>query len=726
MISTEKKRTFEIEVQADLLEARKEAETIQLTAYAFSSEARFLNMTALDGKGHAQLELPGLTRAGTVRVLVGPSLSKGDKPDFAELMRRGAQEQHVHIDPLKQLPQARFTIAPILWNCWLRSACFVKGTLLKRTIIGDSELDLPVCDAKVEIYEVDPLYLLIPRLPDFVLDRLRDFIAGPVRELIPEPRPGEALLARAAVSENRLAAPALAQEPARQSSELRAAAASGSKVELRQALIQHPALVRPLLWRYFPRFMSMQKVATATTDSCGHFNALFFQGCFTHDKPDLYFKARQRLSATYEITIYEPKPIGANTWWNYASGTEVTLYTTHPQAYTCSPCPPVHGPGANRWVAFLSIGNTSLGRIHGTSKELSDTTPTAEQAGRLGLTDDGRPWGGLLRPRLVFSETLEAAGVTYYRVAWRRAGAGSFQPLQGGIQHYYRHEVSTPDGTFPAWSPVTLGPHTVGDEVGLMKIPYLSLLPAGATWEPPSGGNDLIDHLSSAVFPTHELAPGLRFESDGTPVTGTADHSGLYELEVQLFDTDGKLVDVDALGIKFAVPSVPDLSGSIATVNADDPALDLVQGSSMIIKLRVDNNGCFAHIDAPTIGSAAADDCCGVLDAAAGDDVKLPYTAHHPHGFARYHFDVVRGVTSVASVPAGAPASAALTAMSITRSVSALMTSNPAPGCGPDGCAVAGFSETLRVDSLATDGWSYGVAGSATSVRAFVLSRTTP
>jgi hypothetical protein len=67
----------------------------------------------------------------------------------------------------------------------------------------------------------------------------------------------------------------------------------------------------------------------------------------------------------------------------------------------------------------------------------------------------------------------------------------------------------------------------------------------------------------------------------------------------------------------------------------------------MIFTLHVDNNHCFAGIDAPAIGALAADPCCGVLNYAAKDSVTMTWQAKHPHGFARYHFGVVRGANSV-------------------------------------------------------------------------------
>ncbi|MGE3972589.1 MAG: hypothetical protein AB7E78_14680, partial [Porticoccaceae bacterium] len=57
-------------------------------------------------------------------------------------------------------------------------------------------------------------------------------------------------------------------------------------------------------------------------------------------------------------------------------------------------------------------------------------------------------------------------------------------------------------------------------------------------------------------------------------------------------------------------------------------------------------------------------------------------------------------------------------------SVSDLLTHNLLQDCAPDGCAVAGFSENLYVDSLATDGWGSELGYDASAVRAFVLARS--
>lgn len=755
-----------ITIQAQLLEAAKSDQKVEAMAYAFSSEAVFLGSALLNDKGEAKLALQTKAPADTVRVLVGPRLD--DKaPDFAELMRRGALEQHLAYNPRQRELQAQFTVFSPIWLCWLRSAVFVQGQLLKQVSIGGSVVDFPVCNATVEIYEVDPLYIIIPKLPLLVIDRLRDIIASgrikePVLTLpphgpgpIPEPGPGPLPLSVTGAQLRRLNTTTLAAQShaptadsmasltlLSEATELRYLAQTGSTLQFQQALIQNPVLIRPLLCWLYPRFVTMQRVGTALTDSCGHFRTVFFQGCHNHDIPDLYFKATQPIFGPIKATIYAPTPVACHTWWDYVSGTEVKLYTTSPFAHTCAPCPPVVGPnGVGRWVAFLAIGGIPLSQIYGTSKALKDSTLPAVLAAKRGLTADGRPWGGLLRPRLLFANELEALGVRHYQVSWRRGFSGNFQPLKDGIQHYYRHDVNTPSGVFPAWTPYTLGPKPVPTGGGtsvpdLTQIPYASVAPEGV-WDTPPSAGEIIEHLSSAKFPTQLFAPGLSYNANGTPASGTTDDSGQYQLKVDLFDAQGQPIDIHALGIKYVVPDVPDLTGTIYTTDADP--LGLVVGNSMIITLHVDNNHCYAQIPAPSIGTAFADDCCGVLQAQDSDVVSLPYQAWHPHGFANYSFVTVRGVSTVLNrsqdpfnpgqplrvddpgtplvnedPTGGSPA---------TMTVHDLMTFNLPATCNPAGCVVAGFSENLYVDSTATDGWNYELGYDASAVRAFVLSK---
>jgi hypothetical protein len=716
---------FDIHVRAHLVDAAKADKVPEASAYAFSSEGRLLAAAPVDAKGAATLKVPVTASVAQLRVLVGPRIEK-DMADFSDLIRRGAQEKHLRVDSRTSRFDLELTIYPDIWRCWLLGLCFVRGTLNKRVLVGGKYENYPVCNATVEVYEVDPIWIIIPKLPDLVLNRLRDIIVDPrpIPLPIPEPGPDPEPFARAAMLQStaefdhRLDADsAMTLRQLAGATDLRYAAQLGSKQQFQQALIDHAKLIRPLLCLFYPLLITKHLVATAKTDECGHFQTLFFKGCHNHDTPDLYFKAKQKLFGFLDVYIYAPTPVACYTWWDYACGTEVTLYTSSPWAQTCSPCPPVTGPaGKDRWVAFLSIGAHGLNNIFGTAPDLAGTTTPAN----IGLTQGGAPWGSMLLPRLLFSNGLEATGARYYQVSWRKGSSGSFLPLIGRVDHYYRHDVNTPSGPMPAWTPMKLGPESVSDGAGheipnLFKIPYPSVAPAGV-WDVPPDIHEIKEHFASAKFPTQEIAPGMIYNDDGTLKPTPADTSGKYQLKVDLFNATGQPVNIGPLGIVYAVPTDPDGTGTINTVDAS--TLGLVSGNSMIITLHVDNNPTFAGIDAPTIAAATADPCCGVLKYNAGDSVTMGWQALHPHNFATYSFGVVRGTQSVISESGPVAASTSPK----VQTVSHLLNDNLPAGCPVDGCSVAGFSENLHVYGTASDGWGADLYNTS-DVRAFVLAK---
>jgi hypothetical protein len=706
-----------LRINTTFVDTSTDAKLPASAAYAYSAGGRLLAFADVDPKsGHATLQLPTSSEPTGVRVLVGPALPRGEEPDLEELLRRGAVERHLRVEPKLELPALEFEIFPDVWHCWLAGLCVVKGTVLKRIVRDGLPVDFPVCHATVEIYEVDPFYLIVPKLPPLVIDRLREVITGripPIPEPLPDPFPEEPLppipepdpppfrtfaaktAAQRSASTHRVDAEAIeALHAASGTGALRFAAISGSDLAFRQALIEHAVLIRPILCWLFPRFVTMQLIRTVTTDDCGHFRTRIFKGCHNHDQPDLYFKVRQRIFGFFDVVIHAPTPIACHTWWNYTCGSEVTLHVTHPLAITCRPCPPIIA--GDNWVLFMAIGNHPLSLIHGTGQSLIPATTSTNR----GLTSGLAPWGGTLRPRLEFDNALrESLGVKYYRLSWKRnAEADSdYKPLIGDIARHYAHMVGT-DLVLDAYP---LGPNTVGGNGGLFEIP--PAVPPLGQWSLPN----VVADTSSGVF---NSAAG-----DGTPLL-----DGKIQIRVELFDNAGAAVNIAAKGIRYFVPTSTDLSGTVHTVDASTPGLNLVAGNTMVITLHVNNEACGAGIAAPSIGGATADPCCGVLEYGAGDTVTMPWTASHPHGYATYGFGVVRGIQGVFS-SSGAVAGGSFSA---TRTVYQLMNDNLPPGCAEGGCTVAGFSENLHVYAMATDGWSRQSQYDDGDVRAFVLAPT--
>ncbi len=385
-------RTIDLEVRADLADAKDAPKRPEAAAYVFSQGGKLLTVADLDAEGAARVSLPVAGESTQVRVFVGPRLEKGARATLSELRRRGARERHVRLGRDQRLEPLEFRILPDTWHCWLLGLCVVRGTLVKRVTTDGYPVEFPVCDATVEIYEVDPFHIFISKLPKVELDRLRDYILHP--RPLPEPPPEElpgpfpgpfpgpapipdrvppsfrrAGLRATAEHSHRDAAFALADSAG--ASDLRLAARGGNRQVFEQALVAKADVVRPLLCVLFPKLVWMQKIGTATTDECGHFEELLFLGCHGGDKPDLYFKAKQKFLGIFDITIYAPKPVSCYTHWNYKCGTEVKLVTYHPLASTCAPCQGVNAEG--NWVLFAAVGNVSLARIYGASDDLQAT-----------------------------------------------------------------------------------------------------------------------------------------------------------------------------------------------------------------------------------------------------------------------------------------------------------------------------------------------------------------
>jgi hypothetical protein len=712
-----------------------------VVAYAFSRGGALLDMQPLDAKGNTKLSIPAGKESLDVRVILGPEVEK-DRVNAAEVLRRGGIDRHVVVRDADIGP-VTFDVRPDIFSAWIGRLCVVKGTLLKPVVSGGIPMRWPVCDAEVDIYEVDPWPILIPRLPDYEFDRLRDIIDGPwppirwpvppppppefdiqgllpdpigPRGLNPQPLPPRHLNPGLIRGVNPIPEPPRPQLQATAARSLNASvamppalltSARASRAVLERAVLDNVDLLRPIFCWLYPMLVRKTKIATVTTDDCGHFSTVIWRSIFNLDQPDLYFVARQRIW-NFWVTIYEPLPVACNTYWNYVCGTEVTLVTRHPLARVCPPCPPIVAP--NNWVLFMAIGNSSVWRIHGAN----DTTTVGSgghQPSQHGLLDNTAPWGGTLRPRLEFDNSLrDSLNVKYYRVSFKRPPESDSQwrPSTEAVNRHYSHEV---DGDLVLEN-YALGPVSVGTSSHLYEIPP-SVPPGGGKWVLP---NAVLDS-QSAVFDTVATAPGTAFDASGNPVG--AENGGLWQIKVELFDAAGALVDPEGLGIKWRVPESIDLTGTIPTADAATLGLVDAVANCMIVTVRVDNNLCAARIDAPELDGSAAADQCGVLNySARASVVEVPFFALQRNAFADYSFYVQRGaiwppelaVSGVAATSAGTMPAAP------TETVDHLL----------DSCKTAGFVEHLYVAHRATDGWSRQSQYDAHATRAFVLAPVTP
>lgn len=700
--------SVKMKVRTELIDPQQSDNKPDVVAYAFSSGGQLLDRSSVNKSGDAVLNLPDSDNAQRIRVIIGPNIEGRDNEpvNVAEVLRRGGEERLLRVDP-DNIPQPFIPVLPESWLCWLRGLCRVQGKLLKKSTSGGISMDLPVCNATVEVYEVDPWQVLIPRLPDSVIDRLRDIILRPipVPELIPEfdppiplpdppPFSNERGIRLFDQIERNIAQPTIrtnvqpvAQIESAEIDNLRLIAANSSTFQFRNALLDYADVIRPIFCLYFPWAVTKQLVATATTDDCGRFFATFSMGC-SSDVPDLYFIAKQRILPFPfpPITIYEPKPVQCHTYWNHDCSDEVTLYTSHPLARTCPPCPPVIAP--NNWVLMMAIGNYPANLIQhdDTASDFGRATQ-ARSGGQV-----GSPFGGFLRFRAEFDNSLrDDLNVRYYRMSWRKAGSsGAFTPMDTEVHRHYTHEV----GSELVLEAYNLGPKVVGSQSNLFEIP--PALPPVGQWSVP----DVLEDLTSAKWNTEVHAP--------------ATEHGHYEIKMELFDASGNAVDISTLGIKYRLPDTDDLNGTIPTVDA--ATLGLVDGNAFVMTIHVDNNACDAGLPAPSLGGSEANPC-GVLEynPSSPGIVSMPFVATHPNDFATYSFVLRRGI-EVQTPPTvtGQPVSTA--SSPINMGTSALL----------EGCPVAGFSEDVYVAAMAFNGWGRLSKFDAHANRAFVLAPQQP
>ncbi|HEY5958294.1 MAG TPA: hypothetical protein VIV60_17135, partial [Polyangiaceae bacterium] len=376
-------RTISIEVQTSMAERPKDL--VAIGAYAFSQGGTLLDSKPIDKEGNAQLTVPIGDEPQSVRIVLGPVMD-AKSPELGELIRRGSIDRHVAVrSNVQGLVPITFEVDPERLRLWLGRRCLVIGTLMKSVISGGVPLRLPVCHAAVDIYEVDPWPLIISVLPDVELARLRELVRNPWPPIDwpfpPQPETDVTVelsadpFGRVSLNPQPLP-PRLQARSTRQNAQLPTftadslvfpdqllLAAAAPRPMFERAILAHIDLLRPILCWLFPLRVRKTKLVTVMTDECGHFRAQIWRSIFNPDQPDLYFVARQRIWPGFWVTIYEPKPVACNTWWNYVCGTEVHLVTSHAAAHTCPPCPPIIAP--SNWVLFMAIGNTSVWRIHG-------------------------------------------------------------------------------------------------------------------------------------------------------------------------------------------------------------------------------------------------------------------------------------------------------------------------------------------------------------------------
>jgi len=710
--------------------------------YLFDVRGRLLARAPLaDGTVSFDVDPAALRRAKFV--LAPAEAGLPDSPGLDALRRVGAYEPPLTLSPDKPRYELG-SLPPEVWKRWLFCSCLVQGSVVRPVTVGDHTLDLPVCHARVHICEVDPWPLLIAKIPDRYLLRVREELLRP--RPLPDPPPirvepvrlrlrptdrladatvprltldpaGDALrlrlasldlapevLEELAVSDPELVAAAMAEAhapPAELPAELRRSLQSEAPPVLRAALEKHLDVLVPWLcrWPWFWPLLRKDEVAVVETDLHGRFAARVIYPC-AGDKPDIYVWVEYAIGGAW--TPVHKQPVACATQWNYPCGKDITIRVTDPRVPWCGDVPDM--PGTE--IGVITIGNAV----------------NVRQIDAGGLAPGAKPFGGSLEPTVWFGAGLLAAGITHYRWSYRRlaADATPAEAWHACDEFVGRHYgVSTPAGLL--FKVYKVGPDDAVAGDTLFHIPPVA--PPAGNWAPQLNARS---NTASAYFVTG--VPGLRRVPDG-----------LYELKLELFRVVGGAV-TQARGLDFRVPPVtlaaPFLPDAEIAFEAA-PESYLVRGATgavegFVLKLQVDNSPCIAAIYPTTVPGSTQE--CGFITFPAGPaSARLGFVAAHPRGHGDLDFSVIRGSCTVGAVAAAGKTGAspiagfALDGVGVyvgNFPVSTLLGPLAAPPSACAGsCRRAAFAEHLHVYARATDGWSWRLSYlDAHAVVAFALN----
>jgi hypothetical protein len=628
---TARKRITEIHVNVDLIGFEKDEKRPLIKAYLFSSSGELLDSKPLDETGKAILASDyGFQDTCRFRVAVGP-----ETDDVYKLQDYRARIQIVHAE-IGSKVNVPFEVQRPDWICWWPKFYFIVGDVKKKiSVDSDTTIYAPICNATVEIYEVDYLKFIVT-LPDNVIESIRKKLIKEWRPRVfpppPPPPPVEVmpeLMVRSAGVEASPAETPIAETSNQAVSADLASNISLAEIELsptakfRQLLIDKAVTFKHILCPWFShlKFVTLSSLGTVTTDATGHFQKLKVFFCPT-EEPDLYFVVRQVIGGNLK-DIYAPRPIPCYTYWNYKSGTNVHIIVTDPSAIACFDQPPPAIPGL--YVMPLGIGNDGWYDV-----DQAHIKPLQIIKNSRGLYLGTDPYGINLDIQMQFHDGLRGNGVMYYRWSYRRENTTEWTHINRSITHRYLTVIAGK----PVIDSEGLGPKSKG-----LNNENLFLVP---------------DPAKDWVVISREDRAFAIWDTSGLP-------NGKYQLLLEMFDINGnKITNPATKGFKYFLPTAQVTSG----VWPVDDALHIEPDGGIILNLHIDNSDTVADIMSIALGGIPAGECQFLKYQNKTENVGITYVAYHPNGFLdHYDLTVRRGIsgTKVASISPIAPASVATT-----------------------------------------------------------------
>jgi len=339
-----------------------------------------------------------------------------------------------------------------------------------------------------------------------------------------------------------------------------------------------------------------------------------------------FYKVKQYQGGTW-VYIYDGA--AANQYFN---ADEVANLDTFLGNACGSVTPP---PPGTDFVILQQIGGTLSYNLHSNyggvgagNIDKTQTGPysvaTPPQLG--GLVNFGdfndAPWCQSLSFMLYFDPGMEKLGAYYYRVSFAPADTngnpvGPMQVIVNPIA-WAKFVIEVVGGvTEIDIEYQTLGPNSVGSEIGLYQIPY------NATTTPPPGTGSDQDWLSGQYhqyFDTTTLNP----TASGVPGPG----NGRFLLAVEIFDSSGNRLVPSGVTLasgdkaaSFQYLRMMSASGPGSTANVQQPALTHL--------FWADNRPVVAKIDSFTMDGSSCSEQCQFLSGAPADSFQVGYRAYH-------------------------------------------------------------------------------------------------
>ncbi len=716
--------TFKMPVQFE----KPLQEPVNLSVILADAQGNIIQQSPVDEKGDASFDEAFLKR-GNLQVVVLP-----DTDDSLEGVTHLQQLERFRpyissIDWRDGNRPVIKPIPPIFTEYWLLRFCRVLGRLTKTYIIGNNQVPLPVCKARVNICEVDKIFWLIRKIPDPVILRIPELFRVAPKINIPKPnvlinpqitRPN--ILVRPA-NTTPVAEPIIKLEPA-----IAARFNTTNIPVLRNELVNNfklliPHFCRiPWLWPYFYR---CDKIKTTYTDENGRFdtNITYFTN---GDKPDIYIWVECLINGVWE-TVYRPA-VACNTRWDYVCGSEINISITDPRV--TSNCGPVLG-GEAVWIR--TIGNFSVRDV----LQTSDNTPIQgvpfERKGLFRYGADHRsPFAttatsAKLHFSIIFGSGLPLSGAKYFRWMCRKTHNEAMVPESGAdialTANIHRpYLVERMEGVTKHFDvrSVLLGPFTVNSKA-LYLIPPIN--PVGF-----EGITDSVGWMSMDVLTT---------DLDTRTLAG----DGLYEFWLEIFDQAGNRVNPPQSF--FQVPTVANFNSSETAPAEYFGVCNGMNAFKMVVRVDSLNNKTVAEIHPVRLtsgpgGPYKVSNPCGFLDYSNGGDknISIPFKAWQANNFADFSFSVGRGNAGTGAYPTVAGISGMVIgdAGRYVRDVDGVYMPDDAPDLefSPDElmqtCAAGGraaFTQSLYVNALHVDGYRQLDELDSSASAAFALSKLT-